>query len=102
MFSSLKLFSIFCMISFIIIPSSAHLTNMGELRRQYADYRNIFKKTDAEPVNGFENFVQNLNRIEDYNKDYSSNGGCKLFLTKHSDTDNEQSSYKTCKNIQKM
>ena len=64
--------------------SNAYLTDNIELRRQYEDYRKIFKKT--EPVNGLENFVKNLNIIEEYNRNY---GDCKLYLTRYSDTESE-------------
>ena len=70
----------------LFMPSRSHLTNMNELKRQYIDYKKIYKKKYT--VDGFDNFVTNLQRIEDYNKKY---GNCRMYLSKYSDetTDNE-------------
>ena len=70
----------------LFMPSRSHLTNMKELKRQYIDYKKIYKKNYT--VDGFDNFVTNLQRIEDYNKKY---GNCRMYLSKYSDetTDNE-------------
>jgi len=70
----------------LFMPSRSHLINKKELARQYADYTTIYKKQYT--VNGFDNFVTNLQRIEDYNKKY---GNCRMYLSKYSDetTDDE-------------
>ena len=50
---------------------------LEELRRQYADYRAIFTK--AETIDGFNMFVENLNRI--------ANRGCDFYIDKTSDVE---------------
>jgi hypothetical protein len=83
-----KFLIIFC--SFIF--SGAHLTDNNELRRQYDNFLQIFKK--QETSSSFQTFVQNLNTIENYNK-YSSE--CRMYLTQHSDTFEDVYILKKCK-----
>ena len=63
-----------------------------ELQRQYQDYRQIFKKQDNTP-NGFEIFIENVHRIDSYNKE---NPNCRMYLTQHSDTIENEPGYNTC------
>jgi len=77
---------------FFIIPAVSILQNNNELRRQYNDYRKIFNKNEVE--NGFENFVQNLNKIEVHNNEHS---GCKLYLNRYSDQEGDNSVHNICK-----
>jgi hypothetical protein len=76
----------FTLISILILNfftgSSSYLTDNKELRRQYEDYLNIFKK--SETPRSFEYFVESLQRIEQYNSDFGTNK-CKMYLTQHSD-----------------
>ena len=72
---------------------NAYLTNMGELRRQYDNYRQIHDK--SETSYGFELFVQNLQRVELFN---SENSECRMYLTQYSDTYEENAVYKKCRN----
>ena len=72
---------------------SAYLTNMGELKRQYDNYRQIHRKPETE--NGFELFVENLQRIESFNSQ-NTDSGCRLYLTQYSDTIEENAIYKRC------
>ena len=75
-----------------LFSSSAVLTNNHELLRQYKDFRKIFNK-EKELDNGFENFVQNLNRIEMYNNEHN---GCKMYLNRYSDENGDESVYNVC------
>jgi hypothetical protein len=71
---------------------SAHLTNKQELRRQYEGFLRFHNKFEI-PF-GYETFVQNLQFIEDFNK---NNPGCRMFLTQHADDKtSEKSLYNTC------
>jgi hypothetical protein len=80
------------LITFITFSSSnAYLTNMDELKRQYDNYRQIHKKPVTE--NGFEIFVQNLQRIESFNAQHS---GCRMYLTQYSDTLEDNAIFKRC------
>ena len=72
---------------------NAYLTNMGELKRQYDNYRQIHRKPETE--NGFELFVENLQRIESFNSQ-NTDSGCRLYLTQYSDTIEENAIYKRC------
>jgi len=72
---------------------NAYLTNMGELRRQYDNYRQIHDKPETDY--GFELFVQNLQRVELFN---SENSECRMYLTQYSDTYDENAVYKKCRN----
>lgn len=74
--------NLFLLISLFTFSTYCHLTNLPELRRQYKDYLNIFDKDETSY--GFEVFIENLNRIEDYNKNNVQ--GCKMYLTQYSDT----------------
>ena len=56
---------------------NAYLTNMDELKRQYDNYRQIHRKPATE--NGFELFVENLQRIESYNSQ-NTDSGCRLYF----------------------
>lgn len=71
--------------------STAYLSNMKELTRQYLDYKKVFNKPDT--INGFQLFVQNLNKIEEYNK---NNPRCKMFLNRYSDTEDPNFGFNTC------
>lgn len=62
-----------------------------ELRMQYDDYLKIFKK--VERPNSFENFIHNLNTIENFNHE---NNGCRMYLTQHSDTFEDEYLHKRC------
>ena len=64
-----------------------------ELRRQYDDYLKIFKK--VETPHSFNNFVYNLNTIENFNQE---NNECRMYLTQHSDTFEDEYLHKKCKN----
>lgn len=86
------MFKYIFLLSILPIVVFSKLTNQQELRRQYADFLNIFKK-DETPL-GFETFVQNLNTIEDYNK---QNNGCRMYLTQHSDTFEDEFLHKKCR-----
>jgi hypothetical protein len=73
--------------------STAKLTNVDELRRQYTDYLTIFNKQES--PDGLETFVKSLHRIEDFNK--NNNNNCRMYLTQHSDDKDEQEfSYTHC------
>jgi hypothetical protein len=72
---------------------NAYLTNMDELKRQYDNYLQIHRKSKTE--NGFELFVENLQRIESFNSQ-NSDSGCRLYLTQYSDTIEENAVYKRC------
>ncbi len=77
---------------FILSTSaSAYLSDNQELRRQYKNYLQIFKKNEIH--SGFETFVQNLNTIEVNNQ---QNNGCKMYLTQYSDTFENKYIYNTC------
>ena len=65
----------------------------NELRRQYDDYLKIFKK--VETPRSFDNFVYNLNTIENFNQE---NNDCRMYLTQHSDTLEDEYLHKKCKN----
>lgn len=71
------------------------LYDNNELKRQYNNFRKMYKKQDI-IENGYENFIMNLHKIENFNK---INNSCKLYLTQYSDTDGESSVYNTCSNI---
>ena len=86
------MFKYILLLSILPIVVFSKLTNQQELRRQYADFLNIFKK-DEIPL-GFETFIQNLNTIEDYNK---QNNGCRMYLTQHSDTFEDEFLHKKCR-----
>lgn len=83
---------ILVILSFFTFSSYSILTNLPELRRQYKDYLNIFDK--SETSYGFENFVENLNKIE-YNN--NNNNGCKMYLTQYSDTFDSEPVLTKCK-----
>ena len=76
----------------ILSFSTAYLTNMGELRRQYYNYRQIHDKSETDY--GFELFVQNLQRVELFN---SENSECRMYLTQYSDTYEDNAVYKKCR-----
>jgi hypothetical protein len=80
-------------ILFFVSASSAVSHKNNELRRQYADFLRIFNK--EEKPNGFETFAQNLQTIESNNKEYSQ---CKMYLTQHSDTYENEYIFNTCSN----
>jgi hypothetical protein len=63
-----------------------------ELKRQYNDFLNTFKK--VETPSSFETFVYNLNTIENFNE---VNNGCRMYLTQHSDTFENEYLHKKCK-----
>ena len=71
--------------------SQSILTDNNELRRQYENYAELYDKQKSH--HGFQNFVENLGRIEHYNQ---NNAGCKMFLTQYSDTAEYNSVYNTC------
>ncbi len=62
-----------------------------ELRRQYNDFLKIMNK--VETPSSFEKFVHNLNTIENYNE---ANNGCKMYLTQHSDSFDNEYLHKKC------
>lgn len=73
--------------------STAKLTNLDELKRQYNDYLTIFNKEEI--PDGLETFVKSLHKIEDFNK--NNYDGCRMYLTQHSDDKNEKEfSYTRC------
>ena len=72
---------------------NAYLTNMDELKRQYDNYCQIYRKPNT--GYGFEFFVENLQRIESFNSQ-NSDSGCRLYLTQYSDTIEENAVYKRC------
>lgn len=80
----------------ILIPFTTVAVNHrnNELRRQYADFLRIFKKPEIS--SGFETFVQNLQTIEANNRERNV---CKMFLTQHSDTFENEYILNTCTNI---
>jgi hypothetical protein len=86
------MFKYIFLLSILPIVVFSKLTNQQELRRQYSDFLNIFKK-DETPL-GFETFIQNLNTIEDYNK---QNNGCRMYLTQHSDTFEDEFLHEKCR-----
>ena len=74
----------------ILIMSQKH-TFQDELKRQYKDYLKIFNK--VETAYSFETFVHNLNIIQDFNDE---NNGCKMYLTQHSDSFENEYIHKKC------
>jgi hypothetical protein len=65
------------LIFIMFVFSYGNRNQLEELRRQYADYRLIFNK--AETIDGFNIFVENLNRI--------ANRGCDFYIDKTSDVE---------------
>ena len=62
-----------------------------ELRRQYNDYLKIFEKVETQ--NSFDIFIENLNTIQSFNNE---NNGCRMYLTQHSDTFENEYLHKKC------
>ena len=76
-----------------ILISGRKIAFQQELKRQYDDFLKTFKK--SETVNSFETFVYNLNTLENFNDE---NNGCRMYLTQHSDTFENEYLHKICKN----
>lgn len=72
------------------------LFDNNELKKQYNNFRKIYKKQDM-IENGYENFITNLHKIENFNQNRNNN--CKLYLTQYSDTDNDSAIYNTCSDV---
>ena len=86
------MFKLFILLIAPLFVSGFRKNFHNELRRQYDDYLKIFKKTET-PYS-FDSFVHNLNTIENFNKE---NNGCKMYLTQHSDTFEDEYIHKKCK-----
>lgn len=64
----------------------------NEFRRQYDSYVKQFNKVETE--HSFQIFLTNLNEIDIYNKE---NSNCKMYLTQHSDTFDNQYLLRRCR-----
>lgn len=78
MIKKILLLSIFILSVYSMKPSKHQ-----ELKRQYNDFLDIFNKKETDE-NNFDIFIRNLNMIEEYNNINKEN--CKMYLTQHSDT----------------